>query len=110
MHAIEQVYSGKDNVITLVLSEDGVPISNHTQFTRAVLTVGIPGIFHGNQIAVFDSQIDSSLFDLTNQTDMTISLGAAAVPTGRFLCELTVFTAQAPNGVVWEPKMEINFS
>lgn len=106
---IEQVYSGRDNTITLTLSEDGVPIADHTQFTRVVFKVGIDGVLSTNDIVTFDSDVNPGYFDLTQAASITIKLGQAALPKGKHWCDLILYTGSSPNGVVWEPKMAVNF-
>jgi hypothetical protein len=106
--AIEQVYTDRSNVITLILSEDGVPIADHTQFTRVVIKAGIDGALSTNLLYSVDSSINPAYFDLTQAANITLKLGEAGMPTGRYWCDLVVYTAQAPLGIVWEPKLEIN--
>ena len=106
---IEQVYAGRDNTITLTLSEDGIPVADHTQFIRVVLKVGVQGLLTDNEIVTFDSNSNPSYFDLTQSDSITIKLGQATLPKGRHWCDLILYTGSSPNGVVWEPKMEINF-
>jgi hypothetical protein len=105
--SIEQVYTDRSNVITLILSEDGEPIEDHTQFTRVVVNAGIDGALSTNLLFSVDSNINPTYFDLTNADHITLKLGEAGMPSGRYWCDLVVYTSQAPLGIVWEPKLEI---
>jgi len=91
MQIDEIVYKGRDNVIALALSSDGVALE-HNQISRAQVLVGA---------TLIDSATTPALFDLTQADRIVLQFGASSLQTGRYPAQLVIFDSQTPNGVVW---------
>jgi hypothetical protein len=87
----ETVYINRDNTIELVLSVDGQPI-NHSCISRVQLLMGASAL---------DSEVLSTLFDLTHSDRLILELGGAGLAAGRHAAQLIIYDSGDPNGLVW---------
>lgn len=94
-HIKEVVYTGRDNTVDLILTEDGVAI-DHTTLNRVVLK------FNGG-LSDIDSDVSPTLFDYSAASKLVLKLGASALPVGKHWMRLVVYDPSNPNGVHWEP-------
>jgi hypothetical protein len=93
------IYTGTDNTIELQLTEDGVPISDHTLIVAA--SVEIIGW------GTITSAAEPLAFNFNNVDRLILKLGNAGIPTGRHWMRLAIVTAAAPNGIVWQPDVKV---
>ena len=106
----EIVHNQRDNVINVVLYEDGAPIDTHAEFTRVVVEAGIGNLLSDTPpIATFDSDVNPEYFDLNDPDKLVLKLGSQSAVKGRVWCNIILYSVAAGNGVVWEPPMEIDF-
>jgi len=93
------VYNGAGNAIDLQLTEDGVVLPDHSLLTRAVLDLdGAESI---------DSDTDPAYFDLTQTDKISLLLGNAGLLEGRYWATLTVYSADHPGGLAWQPAIKL---
>lgn len=89
---VEIVYLGADNVIDLVLLEDGVAV-DLSAVTKMTLN------FNSTMI---NSDTSPDAFDWsTGDGKLSLALGAESIMTALYDAELTVYDSQNTNGVVW---------
>ena len=96
----ETVYNGSDNTIELQLTEDGVPMPDHSIITRCVADLS------GNASAI-DSAVTPQYFDMTNSDRIILKFGAAGLSKGKYWMTLTIYTSTQTNGVVWSPVVRL---
>jgi len=102
MYLKETIFLGYDNPIDLRLTVAGQPI-DHTTITRAKLVL--------DATHIIDSVGHAALFTFTDPTKLTMrlgTLGAGVIPVGSYTANVIIYTAAQPNGVVWEPSIDIN--
>ena len=87
----EVVYTGRDNSIDLLLTENGVSIPNYTALIRIVMTLGV---------TVIDSDLQPSAFDWTGNK-LICKLGLSGIPAGEHTAKVETWDVSNPNGVVW---------
>ena len=87
----EIVYLGKDNTVSLGLTNDSILI-DHATITRVVLVLG-------NQTV--DSASSPSLFDFTLHDRLLLNLGASALLPGSYIAQVTVYDSNYINGLNW---------
>ena len=69
MYIARTVYQGRNNVISLALRVNGVPI-DHTTITRVIL-------YGDNAVFTLDSNVTPTYFDYTNTAYLNLKLGTA---------------------------------
>lgn len=112
----ETVYLGCNNIIALALSlqqqtpvhtgasvDDSVVITHsHPVITRCQLLVDPIVGDDADAAQVIDSQAHSTWFDFaTSATTLFIKLGESTLKKGRHVCSLKLYTAEAPQGLIW---------
>lgn len=87
------VYNGHDNVVPLLLTDDGAPV-DLSNMTKVQVTLA------GQS---FDSDVNPAMFDLAAREDGIISLkfGAAELPANDHPMRVVVFDNGNPDGIVW---------
>jgi hypothetical protein len=101
MYIKETVFLNHDNPMDLRLMSAGVAI-DHTTITRAKVVL--------DATHIIDSQSNAGAFDFTNPAKLIIKLGmlgGVAVPVGTYTANLIIYTSAYPNGIVWEPSIDI---
>lgn len=106
---LENVYSARDNVIDLVLTEDGTTMADHSVITRIVLELGAGETFlSAAPHMTIDSSVNSEYFDLTQTDKIVLKLGDAGIPIGRHITKMSIYTPTYPDGATWEPWIELD--
>lgn len=97
----EIVYLGHNNTIDLQLTEDGVPLSatRTAAITRVTMTMG--------ELLV-DSSVHSGAIAWSGSGEIVIDIGTLpGVATGNFLSTMVIYSADNPEGIRWEPTIQI---
>jgi len=90
--SVEIVYLGADNVIDLVLLEDGAAV-NLGGVTKMSLD------FEGT---IISSDTSPDAFDWsTGEGKLSLALGAESIATALYNAKLMVYDAENTNGIVW---------
>lgn len=98
---LEFVNGSQEYKAVPMLDENGVVLADHGAITRAVISVGLPGILSSDLIDSIDSNTDTTLFDLTNSTGLKFRLGLTnRLDRGRYLCQITIYTDAFTTGIV----------
>lgn len=93
MRIEETIYSGRNNIIGIKLSADGVALTalQYAAITRCQLLVGA---------TLLDSAVTPALFDLTQTDRIVIKPGAATLTEGCHQSWLVIFDADNTLGIV----------
>jgi hypothetical protein len=91
MNIKETTYIGRDNVIILALSVDGITV-DHRNFTRVQLDFGV---------TLLDSLLTPSIVDFTQQNKVTFYLGKQNIPAGKYPTKLYLYDLDNLDGVAW---------
>lgn len=96
---VEHVYSGHDNIIKLLLKEDGeaVDLSSVTRITMSFGTTEIDTSDAGTTLTT------DGTFDLSEGSSgiLSIRLGDQEIESGAYGSEIVIYDATNDNGVVW---------
>lgn len=95
--AVETVYTGRDNTIDLLLTENGRSIQDYTAITRAVMMF---------DSIIVDSDIDSTVFDWSG-SKLTAKLGFSGIPAKEYFVKVETWDPGNPNGIVWTDALRI---
>jgi len=98
-----KIWLGRDNTIEFKLLLEGTPITDHTTITRVQIDLN-EGTY------VIDSNTNPSWFDLTNTDRIILDFGAVTgIPAGNYSVEIVVYSADYPNGLIWDETSKITF-
>jgi len=87
------VYNGHDNVVPILLTDEGEPANLRNMTKVQVMLAG----------QSFDSDVNPAMFDLAAREDGIIGLkfGAAELPADDHPMRVVVFDNANPKGIVW---------
>jgi len=92
--ADEIVYLGRDNIISMIIKEDGVAV-NLASVTKMQLVDTYGTVF-------VDSSVNQGSFDWSEGAGVLhMTLGDAVVPAGVYAVYLIIFDPTNTNGIVW---------
>ena len=102
-------WTARDNVEDIVLTANRTALSNIGGITRVRLEIIEPA-------AAFDSATESALFEFpvtvstgtyAGSEAIRLKLGASGLAPGRYAARLVTFDADNPEGLAWEPLLNI---
>lgn len=104
----ETIYDGRDNVVSLVITEDGVPVSDLSGLTRVVLTVGGVAVDSDDAGSDVIWWTDSAVYDGQTVDVLKLRLGHQNIPLGTYTngC-LILFDAVATSGIIYADDMKL---
>jgi hypothetical protein len=94
----EHVWIGSDNSIDLVLQDDSSGVmaaSDLSLVTRITLSIGDLVVDSGSDVGTISWEADGAVA-------LTLG-GVEGLVAGNFICNMTIFGPQYPNGIVWSP-------
>lgn len=105
----EAVYNGRDNIITLVLSNNGAVITDLSGLTRATVkidaTTTIDSAVAGSGVIWWT---DSVSYRGTSTNVLRFKLGGQAITAGEYAgCEVVIYDATLTNGVQIESPLKL---
>lgn len=104
----ETIYDGRDNVISLVILEDGAPVADLSGLTRVVFTVGGVTVDSDDVGTDVIWWTDTDTYETQTVDVLKLRLGHQAIPVGSYSdgC-LVLFDSVSTNGIIYANDMKI---
>lgn len=104
----EAVYNGRDNIITLVLSNNGTVLTDLTGLTRATITIDgttIDSDVAGSSVIWWS---DSITYRGASTNVLRFKLGGQSLTAGEYAgCEVVIYDSNLTNGAQLESPLKL---
>lgn len=94
------IYLNRDNEVRFRLKQNKKDVVENS-ITRVTIWLPSAASASTDSPIIFDTDVDSELLLENDKKDLVISLGQADLNPGTYLCYITVFDPDHPNGIAW---------